>query len=256
MTDPAQYPPGFDSGPGFYTPQRVRAAIAILAILVVTAVPIAMVAYIRANPPQVAEETDDDEPVPAKEPDSTRHKPAVAAAADPVGSPKISLVLLLRQPYAITDNDVRLAAQKAYTIRLGRTAAEDNFVIRVKPNTYVVMVRGSRRFSMRLSVEVSSKPYSDDPDAFAATCPVAAMRPLISQHKAWLSVEWFGDVDDSNRAGVYRTMGLLLGQFAGNNTLAIYASENGAFRRFDPKVPGMLIDGSPVDDFVDHVPNR
>jgi len=255
MTEPAQYPPDFDSDPGFYTPKRVRAAVAILAILVVTAVPVALVAYIRANPPQVADDTDDD-PFPAKEPDSTRHRPAVAAAADPAESGKISLVLLLRQPYAITDNDVRLAAQKAYTERFGRTATDGNFVLRVKPNTYIVMLRASRRFSMRLSVEVSNKPYSDDPDAFAATCPVAAMRPLIAQHKAWMSVEWFGDVDDSNRALVYRRMGSLLGQFAGNNCIAIYATENGAFRRFDPKVPAMLMGASPVDDFVDHVPNR
>jgi hypothetical protein len=249
------------TNPGFLPSSRgdqVRALIAVSAVALVVIIPLAMVAYLRANPPQ-ATSTDNGPRMRTPKKSARASKAAEDAskppAADP-DKPMISLVLLLRQPYNPGINDVRTAAQKAFGERFGSGPQDENFVIRLDPNSYAVLLHGKRRGGARLGVMLSPGPYDEDADAFAEKCPNPNLRPLVKQHKAWLAVDFFGPLDESNRPRVYRMIGQLLAQFAGNNCLVIYATENGQFRRYDNKVPAMLSGGSPVDDFVDHVPNR
>jgi uncharacterized protein YegJ (DUF2314 family) len=140
----------------------------------------------------------------------------------------ISIVLLLREPRTLTEDQLRVAAARAFGGRFGNDANRGgNFVRQVRANMFPVGVGDAK-----LGVITSPDRY-EARQAFLAPTDVADANARkraeegFATHQGWVSVDWFGEnpkPEDGPR--IYEMLGKLAAELADENCIAVHATES------------------------------
>lgn len=143
-----------------------------------------------------------------------------------------AIVLLLDKPRAIDEAGLQKVVAKALgvTFKEGDDKAAD-WLLGVKPN-FIAQVNG-RRFL----INVVDEPYVEDKQAVAEQL-APDLGNAVLKHKAWLSVDVLGDLDEmtAEQAGAYYDdLGKIASELLGKDTLALYATYTGAMLAYDPE---------------------
>jgi uncharacterized protein YegJ (DUF2314 family) len=155
-----------------------------------------------------------------------------------------ALVFLMSQPRVLSEQQVREAIERVWDVKLGSELKEGgNWLVEagqlsptlVQPeaNNYLVSAHG--RMFLINSVR---RPYMDEPEKFAESIPDLRLGRAVGTHRAWNSVDVFGDPPgEQERAEVYGMLGKLLAEFAGDDCLAIFCP---ALERCNEYTPAMV----------------
>jgi uncharacterized protein YegJ (DUF2314 family) len=169
-----------------------------------------------------------------------------------------ALVFLLSAPRRLTETDVRVAVSKAIDVELSSDDknATDWLVSlpadRIQPSipreavqSFMVSAKG-RMFL----VNSFGMPYVENPVRFARKIHDLRLRRAVAEHRAWLSVDLFGEVpNERDKPEIYARLGKILAEFAGPDCLAIYCPELGRCNEFAPSIVAALESGRPLAIF-------
>ena len=155
----------------------------------------------------------------------------------------ISIVLLLREPRTLTEAQVRSAAERAFGKKFGNDPKGGDFVREFRPNMFPVGVDDAK-----LGVITSAERYVAR-EAFLAPADVAdaaarkRAEEAFAAHKAWVSVDWFGEQPRAEEGPrIYQLLGKLAAELAGDDCLAVHATESRRLVAFDDGVLKALRD--------------
>jgi uncharacterized protein YegJ (DUF2314 family) len=130
-----------------------------------------------------------------------------------------SLVMFLKEPRQIDAQAVRRAATKAFGVRVGATPEEENFVVQYTPETMPVRING-----LPMGFICAPKKYSEAPAEAFNGFDIRIAR-VMTEHKAWISIDLVQPVPAALKPEVYRHMGRLMAEFVDENVLGIYCPE-------------------------------
>jgi uncharacterized protein YegJ (DUF2314 family) len=165
----------------------------------------------------------------------------------------ISLVVLLKEPRQLDEASLGALVGKAVGAAPGRDTVDKNFV-QARPPYYKVDIRSGVYVINNIAV-----PYFDNGEEMAREIPTPELRRAVSDHKAWISVDWAGKQEPENLRATYRDMGKIAAALASPDGLAVYSPEAGELSLFNDSVatamsgddPLQIFDGSPdVSDSV------
>jgi uncharacterized protein YegJ (DUF2314 family) len=156
----------------------------------------------------------------------------------------ISIVFLLKEPRTLDEASLRKTAAKVYGKPFGAQPSDPNFLAKFKESMYGVRVDG-----VRLGIINVDRPYVDDREAVAKTIGEARLKQAMLTHKAWMSLDAFGDVKEADRGKVYTLIAKFMVAMAGDDVLAIYLPENGKMVWNSPAVLKKLNGEHPLEAF-------
>jgi uncharacterized protein YegJ (DUF2314 family) len=95
-----------------------------------------------------------------------------------------------------------------------------------------------------------NQPYMDEPEKFAESIPDVRLRTAVAGHRAWISVDLFGESPNAwERNDIYAAIGRILAPFADDDCLAIYCPELQRCNEFGRAVIEALNSGKPLELF-------
>jgi uncharacterized protein YegJ (DUF2314 family) len=169
------------------------------------------------------------------------------------GQSLTALVFLLKQPNPLTEPQVREAISKVWGVELGSEMQQGGDWLveggKVNPamaqpdaKNYLVSANG-RMFL----INTVSRPYMDDPEKFAETIADMRLRRAVGSHRAWNSVDLFGEPPaKSEKPEIYAALGNLLAEFTHDDCVAIYCPELERCNEYAPQVIEALKSGQPL----------
>jgi uncharacterized protein YegJ (DUF2314 family) len=166
-------------------------------------------------------------------------------AAQAPGEPKmISIVFLLKEPRKLDEASLRTTAAKAYGKPFGTQPSDPNFVAKFKEPMYGIRIDG-----VQLGLINVDRPYIDDREAAAKRIPEQRLKEAVLTHKAWLSIDGFGEIKEADREQAYRLIGKFMAELAGDDVLALYLPESGKLVWNSPDVQKKLKGEHPLEAF-------
>lgn len=186
-----------------------------------------------------------------------------ARKADESGGALTALVFLMSKARILSEQQVRDAIVKAWGIELGsEMRTEGNWLVEagkvdpgmVQPGAKNFLVRANDRMFLINSVD---HPYMENPEQFAKSMPDLRLRTAVGSHRAWNSVDLFGETPAPHeKEEVYTLLGKLLAEFAGEECLAVYCPEIERCNEYAPSVVESLRSGKIFDlfEFPTHSP--
>ena len=167
--------------------------------------------------------------------------------------PLTALVFLMSRPHLLTEPKVREAIAKVWGLELGSGVQQvgdwlvDGGQVNpamAQPGTKNFMVGAHHRMFLINSV---SRPYMDDPEQFAESIPDLRLRQAVGSHRAWNSVDLFGEPPtEAEKPEVYGLLSKLLAEFANEDCLAVYCPELQRCNEYVPAVLESLKSGRPL----------
>jgi uncharacterized protein YegJ (DUF2314 family) len=173
-----------------------------------------------------------------------------AAAADKTdakqqgGTRLVSIVFLLKEGRTIDVNELRKQVAKTFGKPFGGLKSDANFVLKFREDMYPIRVDG-----VQLGLISVAQPYVADREAAAKTMPETRLRDAVRTHKAWMSIDAFGEVKEADREATYRLIAKLMVALAGDDVLAVYAPETGRMVWYEPRVIEKLKGDHPLEAF-------
>ena len=129
----------------------------------------------------------------------------------------ISIVLLLREPRKIGQDDLRAAAERAWNLKLETGNEEKNFTVVVETRINFVKVDG--HFFQILN---AARPYITNVKEAAAVAEDDLVRTAILAHRAWMSADYMAGAKSNFHPNKrYAATGRLIAEFVDTNCLAI-----------------------------------
>jgi uncharacterized protein YegJ (DUF2314 family) len=146
--------------------------------------------------------------------------------------PILAVVLLLREPITLTEEDLHGAILSAWGFDIGLTdedSKEKGLLVVGMPTS--VITREGQLFL----VHSVARHYTEDPEQIAAGMKDLRLRQIILEHKAWLSVDVIRSdaPPEAERVGLYRLMCWLAREFLSNNCLGVYLPETALLKASD-----------------------
>ena len=170
--------------------------------------------------------------------------------------PLTALVYLMKRAQPLTEPQVRQAIAAAWNAELGSEMKQGgDWLVRAdqvnpamaQPDAKNYLVSHNGRMFLINSV---GKPYMDDPEEDAKAYPDIRLRQAVGSHRAWNSVDHFGEPPEAEeRAEIYAAIGRLLAEFAHDDILAIYCPELGRCNEYSPSILPTLRSGQPLTLF-------
>ena len=151
--------------------------------------------------------------------------------------PIVSLVVLLRRPRRLDGLDVWGAVGRAVGVEAEvevAPVAAGSFVVWLGPKP--------------LLVNSLAEPYVADPEAIAGSIVELRLRQALATHRAWLSVDWLGDVEDDS---AYPTIGRVLAELIDEDGLLLLEPSLGRIVVYEPALDALLRGPGPLAAF-DH----
>jgi uncharacterized protein YegJ (DUF2314 family) len=160
--------------------------------------------------------------------------------------PLISLVLLLREHRFLDETILKRIAGKALDYDFTNASGEaQNFVTGHLP-TFFLKFRGEIFLIHSFPI-----PYVDNADKAGAEIQELRTRKAVSEHKAWLSVDYMQLGQESvDLKAAYQTIGKLIAELADENCLAITSPATGRINVYDPELNEKLRGPNPLEDFA------
>lgn len=171
--------------------------------------------------------------------------------------PMISFALLLREPRFL---DAQILAQSVSAAWGGEYVASDieadsprdsgteesRWVVGRSPLFLVHSPEGL------FLVHNHDQPYFDEPVAAAQAMVELRARHAIEQNHAWMAVDVMGREDDPGQAkAYYKSIGRLIAELAGSDTLAIFHPDTGRLNPWDDELLQKLRGPNPLEDFAE-----
>lgn len=170
------------------------------------------------------------------------------------GKPLTALVFLLSAPRRLTETDVRAVVFKAIGVELlsDDKNATDWLVSlpadRIQPSIPKDAAQSfmGRAKGRTFLINSFGMPYVENPEKFAREIRDLRLRKAIAAHRAWLSVDLYGEAPtESGKSEIYAQLGKMLAGLAGPDCLAIYCPELGRCNEFTPSIVAELEFGNP-----------
>ncbi len=129
-------------------------------------------------------------------------------------APIYSLVFLLEKPRKLDAASLTKVVKRVYSAErmTGRPDAE----VRGESPRFMVQTPTARLLVLNLP-----DPYVKDREKVAAGIQELRRKDAMRTHKAWLSVDWYGELPKSGEQQAYRTIGKLAAELAGHDCLAL-----------------------------------
>ena len=153
----------------------------------------------------------------------------------------VSLVLLLRSPRRVDENTLRQTAGRALGTTFSADRNAENFLIRQVEGQYPLQF-GSRQ----MGIIYSPEPYLPDLREVLARIAEPEFRDAVRSHKAWISVDWIGDVSPPDRAEAYRLLASVLAELAADDCVALYVTETDALSAWRKETLAALRQPNPI----------
>jgi len=131
-----------------------------------------------------------------------------------------SIVLLLRKPQAYDQEELRLAAQRAWGVPFETKTGEGNFVIK---SGHLSVMKAGRHL---LSFPSAAQRYSGDPRKKLKQLP-RSQRHVWVQHRAWVAVDYLKGGKD--RPLEYGVLARIAVEMLTDNCVGVFLPESGAF---------------------------
>lgn len=155
----------------------------------------------------------------------------------------IALVFLLPQPRELPEELVRDAIERVWDLKLAREPRRSgDWLIEAgqlspalaRPDATNYLVDANDRMFLINSVR---RPYVDDPEKLADSIPDLRLRRAICSHRAWISVDLYGEPPtEEEKPVVYALLGKLLAEFAGDDCLALFCPETQRCNEYAPEM--------------------
>ncbi|MCL5998612.1 MAG: hypothetical protein M1546_21525 [Chloroflexi bacterium] len=159
--------------------------------------------------------------------------------------PPVSLVLLMLKPRFLDAAMLARLASKTLGVEISATDVEKRAAfVSGKAPCFVLSALG-RMFL----INNFPLPYFEQPDEVMANIHESRLREAVRNHRAWLSVDAFGKVDERELDDVYRALGKLAAALAMSDCLALYAPATGGLCVYEPGLIDTLTGPNPLDVF-------
>jgi len=171
--------------------------------------------------------------------------------------PLISLVYLLKEPRPITQDQIVTCASKAFNVTFDVDNEKATEFVIDFPTPPVNEAKYGKAASFMVKVQQGMflvhsfpAPYVDNPRQFAKKIPDGRLQRVIENHKAWLSVDAFGDVGDADaKTKAYLGIGKMIAELAGPDCLAVYSPDLGRCNEYDARLLETLRSSEPLSLF-------
>ena len=159
--------------------------------------------------------------------------------------PPVALVLLLLKPRFLDAAMLARLAGKTLGVQISAADVEKKAAfVSGKAPCFVLSV-----FGRKFLINNFPLPYFEQPDEVMANIHESRLREAIRNHRAWLSVDAFGEVDEQELDDVYRSLGKLAAALAMSDCLALYAPTTGGLCVYNPGLIDTLTGPQPLDVF-------
>jgi len=145
-----------------------------------------------------------------------------------------SLVLLLKEPRAISERELQVAAERAFGCPFGHNG---DYIAAAMPRQGLFIVRTPE---MGMGVITVNAPYFADVAAAAESVQEHVVVEAIQGHSAWLAVDLVGEPHADGVAVMYGMMAMLIGQFVGPEALAVMRTSDGKIVAYVPAFADLL----------------
>ncbi|MDF1739430.1 MAG: DUF2314 domain-containing protein [Verrucomicrobiales bacterium] len=166
----------------------------------------------------------------------------------------VSLVYFLSDPKKADEDTVRSCVESALGFKFESDNPEaEHFVMPFRAPDSGNDEDAIQHFMVKVpqglyAVLVATKPYIDDPVAFAKeSIKDKRLRNAVQEHQAWLSVDLMDDTTDPDKVNTaYSVIGKILASMAGPDCLAIYCPELQRCNEFDLGLIEVLSSTNPL----------
>jgi uncharacterized protein YegJ (DUF2314 family) len=159
--------------------------------------------------------------------------------------PMLSFVMLLDRPKPIDREQIKAAVERLWGVQLAdKGEATDNFLAwdEALP-TAALCINGDY-----LLIHSFPAPYFGDPAAAAADMPELRRRKVLSDHKAWMSVDGMSIKAPENRARLERLAALLVAELLDDDCLGIFQPSTSRLVPVDDTIRDRLRGSNPAED--------
>lgn len=156
----------------------------------------------------------------------------------------VSLVLLLREPRQLDEHTLANTVSEAVGIAHSHDKNSLNFVV-AKPPYYQVKLK-----SNRFIVNNIDKPYFEEGDKLAEEIKDLKLRKAVTEHRAWLSIDWAEKEAPADLKTVYQEIGKMAVALAGPDTLAVYSPDTDRLSLYNKSVAKQLKGEDPLQAFA------
>ncbi len=158
--------------------------------------------------------------------------------------PRCSLVVLLREPTAPAEEDLRQAVRDAFgAAPPASDYGAEEFVAQAGP-LGTIRVDG-----WTFDTEAGQDPYFDDPNEAASHIPELRLRAAVRSHVAWLRVDLSDSPADAPEGERVARVGKLLAALAPDAATAIFRPATGQIGLFTPEAVAKLAAGDVNEAF-------
>ncbi len=157
-----------------------------------------------------------------------------------------AFVLLRSSPRMLDSETLERAVNRALGVDFSNKDENDPEAAFVIGHPPVMVVKLPEAM---LLVNCVPAPYVDRPEKIAQQIPDLRMRKAVSDHVAWMSVDWMGDKDEESLRGGYRTIGKIAAELVDGDCIAVYSTSTNQLIPIEPEVLEGLRGDEPLEQF-------
>lgn len=180
-----------------------------------------------------------------------RLKPAVAAPAEE--PPMVSLVLLLREPRyleaRVLANVLEAAWGMTFSVSSGEEKTENSSGAAKQPwivgDGPIFMVNTG---TMMFVVHNHERCYFDRVDDVAERVPELRLRTIVTEHRAWLSVDGLSVTGEAETAAAYGKIARALAELANDTVLGLFQPASNRLTPWEPELEARLRSGERLEE--------
>lgn len=158
-------------------------------------------------------------------------------------SPMMSIVALVNELPFLDDSVLRRHVTNAWGVEFDATDEEaESFVVGDAP-LFIVKIK-----EQMFMVHYHDRSYFDDPEEAAKSASELRTARIVTEHKAWFSVDlMMGSDDPSDLPDKYATIGKLLAQIVDDECLGLLIPQFGRLLAWEPEFSDGLISDDPLE---------
>ncbi|MFN2378282.1 MAG: DUF2314 domain-containing protein [Candidatus Binatia bacterium] len=168
----------------------------------------------------------------------------VKAAPDKDGR-LISLVVLLKEPRKLDEAQLTQLVSKAIGIAPAADTVNKGFLV-AKPPYYKIELESGLYVINNIAA-----PYFENTEKLASEVTDPELRRAVTDHRAWMSVDWAGKEEPANLRATYIDIGKIAAALASPDAMAVYSPEAGQLSAYNDGVAKAMVGNDPLEIFDD-----
>ncbi|HEV8607512.1 MAG TPA: DUF2314 domain-containing protein [Tepidisphaeraceae bacterium] len=155
--------------------------------------------------------------------------------------PTIALVLLLSEPRFLDEKSLAKLVEKAWGLPANWSQKAGNSG---KGKSPLLRIHAEGRAFVVQNVDA---PYFDEPKKAAQEMRELRLRKVVAEHRAWLSVEYYGSEKGESAGTIYQLIGKLIAELCDNDCLAVLCPATGGINIYDDEIRLGLCEKNPME---------